>query len=255
MVREDLTDRQEQQLDDFLYTFNRGVLTPIRRRLGSKNVINDISEDFILSWSNNWRDVKNMMKWISDQPTLSYVLTKESPIAQQQFTLAQERRNEYNLAMLERIENTTPYKEEFRDVVGSVEEARRRYRQQNDDLTKEKDKYYKTKYRESMKYGEEESRRREDRTHLKAWRDILNDTIPHLAQIDPEVYNFFMKKATPEQVATMISQDPYVTIDYMYEAQFHPIFDPDSQEIMQVKNIVESLRKWYLLFSEEEEYE
>ena len=255
MVREDLTDRQEQELDDFLYTFNRGVLTPIRRRMGGKNVINDITEDFILSWSNNWRDVKNMMKWIADQPTLSYVLTKESPIAQQQFSLAQERRNEYNIAMLEKIENTTPYTEEFREAVGSVEEAKRRYRQQNDDLRREKDDYFKTKYREALKYGEEESRRRADKAHLANWKKAIRNTIPNLQGIDSEVYNFFMKKATPEQVATMISQDPYVTIEYMYEARNQPIYDPDIGMSVQESNLIESLREWYLLFSEEDEYE
>lgn len=249
MLREDLTDKQEQELDDFLYTFNRGVLTPMRRRLGSDEVVKDITDDLILGWSNNWRDAKRMMNWIADQPTASYLVRQESPIVQAQYNASQQNRNYSNLEQIDMLD-VTPYSEDFTDTLVDKSILKRSLIRDTD-ITNETEENFKAKYRESQRYGSDmETINKQNELHLKNWRKALADTIPDLKFIDSELYQFFMHDATPAQVASMVKQDPYVSIEYMYEARNFPILDPDTQMSLQESNIVDALYNWYNAFDE-----
>lgn len=249
MLREDLTDKQEQELDDFLYTFNRGVLTPMRRRLGSDEVVKDITDDFILGWSNNWRDAKRMMNWIADQPTASYLVRQESPIVQAQYNASQQNRNYSNLEQIEMLD-VTPYSDEFTDTMVDKSVLKRSLIRDTD-ITNETEENFKAKYRESQRYGSDmETINKQNEAHLKNWRKALADTIPDLEWIDPVLYKFFMQDASPAQIASMVQQDPYLTIEYMYEARNFPILDPDTQMSLQEGNIIDALYNWYNAFDD-----
>ena len=249
MFKGDLPVDKQEELDAWVKQFNK-KLTSVRHSFGKENVIKNITDDFILNISNNWRDAVKIMKFLEDSSTSEKLIKANSWIAREQYTQAVIELNKHNRNILDRIKSLSPRDEEFRDVLGGEYEAEMRFRQLSEDLSDEHPQNVKRRYLDTLDRADARQREREDREYAKIWRENLIEKVPsvtkHKGLMD------FINSLTPEQILIMSYQDQYLDISYFYEAYHEPILDPDSPTTVQTQNIVESLLTLKYIFEDEE---
>ena len=241
----DLTDKQQQEVEDFIYTFNKGLVTPARRLFGKKNVIENIDEDFILNMSNNWRDVKSAMKWLSGMRRADLKISGDSEVAKEQYAQAMNKLNIKHKKILDKYADLGINHDYF-EKSSNITEMERRFRERDLDLSTEKPGNQKAIYKYAMQRANDKLAQQQDKRYLDNWMQSFKDFVPTLY----EQYKDVLNSMSNEEIIMMSYADPYMTIEYFYENMYMPTIDPDSSYTTQELNMIKSIEFWGSVFKQ-----